>query len=628
MSSDPLQPGELQWARALADAWRPLLVDAAVCAWCCVRLVGLTDPRWLAHPRLPALVRRTVDLHLDDPTDRDDTHDMDVDSAAVCDVPHRSCPACLGLLPAVATPDFDARLSAAVFASGYVFDHYSVRLLLPPQVVVRDRALESLFARGLDAALAAHRCLLMPGWRQRIGEIRVAIRQRIAATVDAQPVADGRQPIRVDAADPNAPPFLFVTCDMAHAATTEEPRCIAPLFSRTQQARYEQLLKSASHAAPASATAHADAGGAGDEDSLTGLFGVASVSKLLQKITDAKLATLPGLPDLGAAVTTPPSLTLSVEHQPIFIGGRYNKYCRHLSQTPWLVHNERITTTSLQEFVVPHLLRVTGGSAAKLLSSGREDVDVRMLGLGRPFACEIANPRCARLSLAQLTDIQLSINASTDRMAVRQMHQTNRLGMLALHEGQEEKRKTYGAVIWISQSLSAAELERINAMHDLAVEQWTPLRVLHRRSQLCRTKLVYSLHLRPLTAADTAAHANPHVCDRIKCGGYQSRAAPAGSDLAGAPAGPEDDDDAADPPELPPTAETAALRSGGSFYWLALTTQAGTYIKEFVHGDMGRTSPSLRSLLRAVDATLDCDILSLDVLQVDLKWPHSEVLHQ
>lgn len=41
---------------------------------------------------------------------------------------------------------------------------------------------------------------------------------------------------------------------------------------------------------------------------------------------------------------------------------------------------------------------------------------------------------------------------------------------------------------------------------------------------------------------------------------------------------------------------------------LHLTTQAGTYIKEFVHGDLGRTTPSLGSLLG-----LEVDIIALDV---------------
>ncbi|OMJ20774.1 putative tRNA pseudouridine synthase Pus10 [Smittium culicis] len=53
------------------------------------------------------------------------------------------------------------------------------------------------------------------------------------------------------------------------------------------------------------------------------------------------------------------------------------------------------------------------------------------------------------------------------------------------------------------------------------------------------------------------------------------------------------------------------------FYQLVLTTQAGTYIKEFVHGDMGRTEPSLRSLIDNQTA----DIFELDVIDIDLEFP-------
>ncbi|KAL8608674.1 hypothetical protein ACOMHN_002903 [Nucella lapillus] len=40
------------------------------------------------------------------------------------------------------------------------------------------------------------------------------------------------------------------------------------------------------------------------------------------------------------------------------------------------------------------------------------------------------------------------------------------------------------------------------------------------------------------------------------------------------------------------------------------------YVKEFVHGDFGRTKPNLRTLLSA-----DCDILALDVTAVNIDWP-------
>jgi tRNA pseudouridine synthase 10 len=52
------------------------------------------------------------------------------------------------------------------------------------------------------------------------------------------------------------------------------------------------------------------------------------------------------------------------------------------------------------------------------------------------------------------------------------------------------------------------------------------------------------------------------------------------------------------------------------FFIMDLTTQAGTYVKEFVHGDLGRTMPNVGSLLQC-----DADILQLDVLEIDLDFP-------
>lgn len=48
------------------------------------------------------------------------------------------------------------------------------------------------------------------------------------------------------------------------------------------------------------------------------------------------------------------------------------------------------------------------------------------------------------------------------------------------------------------------------------------------------------------------------------------------------------------------------------FVYVDLITQAGTYIKEFVHGDLGRTVPSLANLLCPDAADLLCDLELLD----------------
>lgn len=48
---------------------------------------------------------------------------------------------------------------------------------------------------------------------------------------------------------------------------------------------------------------------------------------------------------------------------------------------------------------------------------------------------------------------------------------------------------------------------------------------------------------------------------------------------------------------------------------LTLRTGAGTYIKEFVHGDGERTLPNVGTLLQC-----KADILSLDVLEIVMDW--------
>jgi tRNA pseudouridine synthase 10 len=49
---------------------------------------------------------------------------------------------------------------------------------------------------------------------------------------------------------------------------------------------------------------------------------------------------------------------------------------------------------------------------------------------------------------------------------------------------------------------------------------------------------------------------------------------------------------------------------------LDIITQAGTYVKELVHGEFGRTEPSISSLI-----ALDIDIIALDVMSIELAFP-------
>jgi tRNA pseudouridine synthase 10 len=47
-----------------------------------------------------------------------------------------------------------------------------------------------------------------------------------------------------------------------------------------------------------------------------------------------------------------------------------------------------------------------------------------------------------------------------------------------------------------------------------------------------------------------------------------------------------------------------------------MQTQAGTYVKELVTGEFGRTTPSIASIIGQF-----IDIIALDVVAIDLDWP-------
>ena len=89
------------------------------------------------------------------------------------------------------------------------------------------------------------------------------------------------------------------------------------------------------------------------------------------------------------------SLVVECEHENILVYGRYNKYSREMSQTPWAVDGQTTKAGSVQCCITGPLKEIFGCQEALLHGSGREDIDVRMLGQGRPFIAEFINPKKA-----------------------------------------------------------------------------------------------------------------------------------------------------------------------------------------------------------------------------------------
>lgn len=261
---------------------------------------------------------------------------------------------------------------------------------------------------------------------------------------------------------------------------------------------------------------------------------------------DARLAAKAMVPPPVAQVRC--AVRVAIERAPLCLKGHYLKYSRSLPQTPWIMEGERKRANSVQECIEAAALRLFGADEAKFHAAGREDVDVRMLGEGRPFVLELLRPkRPYRTSAAEMNELEAEINASQQLVRVRGLAPcASELISGLVKQGEDSHRKDYRCIVRVSRRLTPADVAALNGARDVLLQQKTPLRVLHRRTQMVRPRMVYEMH---------------------------------------------------------------AVQLAPRFLQLDLCTQAGTYVKEFVHSDFGRTHPSVGSLLGC-----EADIMQLDVL--------------
>lgn len=256
------------------------------------------------------------------------------------------------------------------------------------------------------------------------------------------------------------------------------------------------------------------------------------------------------------------TVTIHCHHSPIFVAGRYRKLARGVSQTEWTVRGRKLAEHSVAEIVAPPIADIfeargdLAGAKWNFLAAGREDADVRMLGVdGRPFVVEVLNPLRttfpAHCSAALLQQRINSLQPELVQVADVQLITTEQRN--AFTHDDSEVKKSYSCEVWVSAAVTDEMLQHINGIRDLQVTQETPIRVLHRRAPGFRIKAIFELH---------ATRLNDHC------------------------------------------------------FTLSLTTEGGTYIKEFVHGDHGRTTPSLGSILHC-----QAELLTLDVIDVHVPFP-------
>lgn len=247
--------------------------------------------------------------------------------------------------------------------------------------------------------------------------------------------------------------------------------------------------------------------------------------------------------------------SVEIEISPLFVYGRYKKFDRGIPQTRWICKRCRgkgcekcggtgkMYETSVEEIIGAPLLEMTSGEDFTLHGMGREDIDAKMLGNGRPFVIEIKEPRKRRIDLE---DFKAEVNSS-EKVQISSLKMTDKSKVEEIKKAGSDK--AYRVKINLGDEIERAKFKKVlDELRGQELSQRTPVRVDHRRSDKIRKRRIKELELESLDDGETV---------------------------------------------------------------LVTTCEAGTYVKEFVHGDQGRTEPNLAEKLDT-----SCEIEKLDVIKI------------
>lgn len=192
---------------------------------------------------------------------------------------------------------------------------------------------------------------------------------------------------------------------------------------------------------------------------------------------------------------------VKIQINPLYIEGKYNKLKRGIPQTKWPCTKckgrgcEECNFTgkqypeSVEELISEHVLKLTKGREAKFHGAGREDIDVLMLGSGRPFVLEIKEPKIRKLDLAQVESEVNKINEG--KTSYHNLHLCERGRKAEIKQSSPDAYKIYNAIVKCEDAYDEDKLKELLELNE--IKQQTPLRVLRRRTDMVRVKHVLDL---------------------------------------------------------------------------------------------------------------------------------------
>lgn len=153
----------------------------------------------------------------------------------------------------------------------------------------------------------------------------------------------------------------------------------------------------------------------------------------------------------------------------------------------------KLTKESVQELIGRRLVPAMAAKTGRFHGAGREDVDVLMLGRGRPFVFEVVGARKPDLDLQALREdiVQRAGGAIELAPFVRVARQR------VAYWKETHFDKIYRAEVAVAAMPAAAAIAAA-ALFAGAIRQRTPQRVAHRRADLERERQLRVLALQPL----------------------------------------------------------------------------------------------------------------------------------
>jgi tRNA pseudouridine synthase 10 len=278
------------------------------------------------------------------------------------------------------------------------------------------------------------------------------------------------------------------------------------------------------------------------------------VGKRAEKLTGKSVDTKN--PDVTAIIDVN-FFDVELEINPIYVYGRYLKHDRTIPQTRWPCRKcqgkgcehcggtGKMYQESVEELIRPAFMEAAGSDETAMHGMGREDIDARMLGNGRPFVLELKKPARRTLDLEHLRKI--TNDATGGRVEISKLRMSSKEEVRRIKESESEK--SYRVVIEFPEDVDSTKLKKaVSSLRQSPIEQRTPNRVSHRRADKIRSRAIIDSELESLEG------------------------------------------------------RRATIR---------IRAASGTYIKELMHGDEGRTSPSLAALLGTKVSVVQLDVIGI-----------------